>query len=70
LKKKGDYEIGEILTCRKYTKLKGKVCNVNFEYTIKDITTDFIIVEDISYVRIPHNKLQYVKSNYEVIKDK
>ena len=31
LKKKTDYEVGEVLVCRKYLKVKGCRCNLNFE---------------------------------------
>ena len=48
LKKRSDYEVGEVLVCRKYLKLKGIKCNVNFEYIIKNIKGSYITIEDLS----------------------
>ena len=47
LKKKSDYEVGEVIVCRKYLKLKGIKCSVNFEYVVKAIRGDTITIEDL-----------------------
>ena len=41
-----DYEVGEILVCRKYTKTKSFVCNVNYEYVITEVTDKTISIKE------------------------
>ena len=48
LKKQHDFEKNEILVCRQYTKLKGGVFHVNYEYKIVKIKDDFIGLRDAS----------------------
>jgi hypothetical protein len=47
LKKTSDFEVGEVLVCRKYLKLKGGKCSVNFEYSVKAIRGDTITIVDL-----------------------
>jgi len=48
LKKKTDYEVGEVLVCRKYLKVKGLKCNINFEYVVKAIGGYTLTLEELS----------------------
>ena len=41
--RKGEYEVGEMLICREYTKTKTSVFNVNFRYKIVHIGRDGIM---------------------------
>ena len=41
--RKGEYEVGEFLICREYTKTKTSVFNVNFQYKIVHIGNDNIM---------------------------
>ena len=49
--KKGDYEIGEVLICRKYTKVGKHALHVNFEYTIIGISDRCIKIRDDAAVK-------------------
>jgi uncharacterized protein YabN with tetrapyrrole methylase and pyrophosphatase domain len=51
LNKKHDYELGEVLICRKYTKIGKHVLHVNFEYTIIGISDKMIKLRDDAAVR-------------------
>ena len=51
LNKKHDYELGEVLICRKYTKIGKHVLHVNFEYTIIGISDKMIKLSDDAAVR-------------------
>ena len=44
LNKTKEYEVGEILTCREYTKLKAGTFNVNCEYEIIEVTESTITI--------------------------
>ena len=46
LNKTSEYEVGEVLVCRKYLKLKGVKCNVNFEYDVKAISGNTVTLEE------------------------
>ena len=41
------YEKRERLICREYTKVDGKVFNVNFEYEIVEVCDAFLMLKDI-----------------------
>jgi hypothetical protein len=47
LKKTSDYEVGEVLVCRKYLKNKFGKCSVNFEYVIKKTTAETVKLKDL-----------------------
>ena len=49
--KKGDYEIGEVLICRKYTKVGKHALHVHFEYTIIGISDKCIKLRDDAAVK-------------------
>jgi hypothetical protein len=44
LNKTKEYEVGEILTCRAYTKLKVGTFNVNCEYEIIEVTETTVTI--------------------------
>jgi hypothetical protein len=48
LKKTSDFEVDEVLVCRKYLKIKGGKCSVNFEYSVKAIKGDTITIVDLN----------------------
>jgi hypothetical protein len=48
LKKSSDFEVDEVLVCRKYLKIKGGKCSVNFEYSVKAIKGDTITIVDLN----------------------
>ncbi len=48
LKKTAEYEVGEVLVCRKYLKTAGVKCSVNFEYRVKAVKSDTISIKDES----------------------
>ena len=50
LGKRGNYEVGEILVCRKYFKLKKFTFNVNYEYAITSLTSTTLTLDDTHVV--------------------
>ena len=59
LKKKTPYEVGEVLICRSYFKLKKVVFQVNYEYTISKLETDNITLNESIVV-----PLSLIKKNF------
>ena len=51
LRKTSPYEVGEVLVCRKYLKIKKQVFNVNYEYTISSVDEDSLLLNDS--LRVP-----------------
>ena len=47
LGKSDKYEVGEVMICRKHTIQDGLTFTVNFEFEIKDIKDDTVIIENI-----------------------
>ena len=47
LNKTYDYEVGEVLVCRKYLKGKFGKCSVNFEYVVKFTKDESIVLKDL-----------------------
>ena len=47
LNKTYDYEVGEVLVCRKYLKGKLGKCSVDFEYVVKATKDERIILKDL-----------------------
>ena len=64
LKKRSDYEVGEVLVCRKYLKLKGIKCSVNFEYIIKTIKGSYITIEDLSSKKSIDLKRELIQKHF------
>ena len=48
LGKTDDYEVGEYLICREYTKLKEGTLNVNFKLEITEVHEDELVIQDKS----------------------
>ena len=59
-----DYEIDEVLVCRKYLKQKSAKLNVNFEYKIKAIDGDSFTLEDESTNATHTIKKDLVKKHF------
>jgi hypothetical protein len=47
LEKTYEYEVGEVLVCRKYLKGKFGKCSVNFEYVVKATKDESIVLKDL-----------------------
>lgn len=47
LGKSEKYEVGDVMICRKHTRQDGMTFNVNFQFEIKDIKDDRVIIENI-----------------------
>ena len=47
LNKTFEYEVGEVLVCRKYLKGKFGKCSVNFEYVVKFTKDESIVLKDL-----------------------
>ena len=47
LEKTYEYEVGEVLVCRKYLKGKFGKCSVNFECVVKATKDESIILKDL-----------------------
>ena len=48
LNKTEDYEVGEVLVCRKYLKISsGTKCSVNFEYTIEAVKAGSLVIKEL-----------------------
>ena len=47
-----DYEVGEVLVCCKYLKLKGGKCSVNFEYVVQTVKATGIVLKDLSGTQV------------------
>jgi hypothetical protein len=49
LKKVDDYEVGEVLVCRKYLKISGGVkCSVNYEYVVKAVKAGSLVLKELN----------------------
>ena len=46
LNKTVDYEVGEVLVCRKYFKTNGWKCSVNCEFVVKALKGDLVCIRD------------------------
>ena len=42
-----EYEVGEVLVCRKYLKGEFGKCSVNFEYVVKFTKDESIVLKDL-----------------------
>ena len=47
LEKTYEYEVGEVLVCRKYLKGKFGKCSVDLEYVVKDTKDESIVLKDL-----------------------
>ncbi len=47
LNKTYDYEVGEVLFCRKYLTGKFGICSVNCEYVVQAAKVDSIVLKDL-----------------------
>ena len=59
-----DYEVGEILICRKYLKIKNITFNVNYEYVISQINDQELILSDHSINKSYSVPIKVVKANF------
>ena len=59
LGKTDDYEVGEILICREYTKLKEGTLNVNFQFEITEVHEDKLVIRDKAMeCHVPLSRIQ------------
>ena len=64
MNKTKEYEVGEILTCREYTKLKVGTFNVNCEYEIIEVTDTTITILDMIFEEKYKLPLKTVRNNF------
>jgi hypothetical protein len=64
LNKTDEYEVGEILTCRKWFKSNKETFNVNFQYKIQSIVEDNITLIDESTDKTYTLTRNVIKSNF------
>ena len=59
-----DYEVGEILICRKYFSFKDIKFNVNYEYVISQINDQELVLSDHSITNSYSVAIKVVKANF------
>lgn len=65
LNKTDDYEVGEVLVCRKYLKVSsGTKCSVNFEYTIEAVKAGSLIIKELHSATALELKLEVIKKHF------
>ena len=65
LKKTDDYEVGEVLVCRKYLKISsGTKCSVNYEYIIKAVKEGSIVIKELHASTSLELKLDVIKKHF------
>jgi hypothetical protein len=64
MNKTSEYDVGEVLVCRKYLKTRGMKCSVNFEYVIKAIRGDTFIIEELGRKQSLELKKDIVKKHF------
>ena len=62
--RKYEYEIGERLICREYTKVDDIVFNVNFEYEIVAVCERFLMLKNVKTKKVQGLGLQFVRNNF------
>jgi hypothetical protein len=66
LNKKHEYEYGEVLICREYTKLKNiGVFNVNYEYKIVKVLSDSLRIKNITSSDVYEVPLEIIRKNFQ-----
>ena len=65
LKKVDDYEVGEVLVCRKYLKVSVSLkCSVNYEYTVKAVKANSIVLQELSASSTIELKLHAIRKYF------
>ena len=64
LKKIEEYEIGEVLVCRKYLKGKFGKCSVNFEYVIQAVKSGGIVLKELHGQKPFELNLDLIKKHF------
>jgi len=64
LNKTNDYEVGEVLVCRKYLKVNGLKCNVNFEYTVQAVKDGSLVIKGLHSTGALELKLDVMKKHF------
>lgn len=62
--RKGEYEIGEFLICREYTKVNSSVFNVNFKYQICYVGNGIMKLKDVKSMMIQPISIEKVRDNF------
>jgi len=65
LNKQNEYEIGEVLICRDYAKLKNVTFNVNFEYEIMEVTENSLKIKNIASPDVYEVPIKLIRSNFQ-----
>ena len=65
LKKVDDYEVGEVLVCRKYLKFSASIkCSCNYEYLIKYVKSGSIVLQELNASSTIELKLDVVRKHF------
>jgi hypothetical protein len=65
LKKVDDYEVGEVLVCRKYMKISASLkCSCNYEYVIKAVKSGSIVLQELNASSTIELKLDVVHKHF------
>jgi hypothetical protein len=65
LKKVDDYEVGEVLVCRKYLKISASLkCSCNYEYVIKAVKSGSIVLQELNASSTIELKLDVVHKHF------
>jgi hypothetical protein len=65
LKKVDDYEVGEVLVCRKYLKFSASIkCSCNYEYVIKYVKSGSIVLQELNASSTIELKLDVVRKHF------
>ena len=63
MNKTEDYEVGEVLVCRKYLKISsGTTYSVNFEYTIEAVKAGSLVIKELHSTIALELKLEVIKN--------
>ena len=65
LNKQNEYEIGEVLICRDYVKLKDVTFNVNFEYEIMEVTENSLKIKNITSPDTYDVPIKLIRSHFQ-----
>ena len=65
LNKTEDYEVGEVLVCRKYLKISsGTKCSVNFECSIEAVKAGSLVIKELHSTIALELKLEVIKKHF------
>ena len=62
--RKGEYEVGEMMTCREYLKSNSYEFQVNFIYKISNIIENMVVLEDEHRKIVQHLPLDMLRKHF------